>query len=196
MSYEDKIFEYLATSENLPVAFAVAEYIEKLKKQTHEDFWPLFSNKLQEILNGSNYREGWIYEPFPVNKLNSPWGRSRMHQTTMVKKKPGLQFIFGQGTRSNDFRLFMGIRWVPEEPGGHSSADYKRLHKSLGDLGLDIEEKHWVRWGYLPYAAQGQSLILRMQENPDTLCSELAATFWHLFLASHKMVQKINSSME
>lgn len=193
MSYEDKIFKYLATPENLPVAFEVAEYLEKLKKQTHEEFWPLFSNKLQEILNGSSYRAGWIFKPFPISKLNSPWGRSRLRQTTIKKKKPELQFIFGQGTRSNDFRLFMGIRWVPKEPESYSSAEYKRLHKSLVDLGLDVEEKHWVRWMYLPYAAQGQSLILRMHENSDAICSELSTSFWDLFLANHALVEKINA---
>lgn len=195
MTYEDKVLDYIAQPENLPVALEVADAVQQLKEMIHKRFWPLFTQKTQLLLLNSDYSEHWKYVPFPENRLKKEYEVSNiMPVQPKGTESPILRVMFGQGGRNNDYRFVTGVVWgrkIPE-PNHPALKDFK---KELVSRKLTGAWDWWPGWKYLPYALVGGEFMVKFYHAPNELVDELAEEYWQLFLDLLPVIEPINQAL-
>lgn len=196
MSYDDKIMDFIATPENLKIAFEVADFVEKLKERTHQSFWRKFYNNFSEWISESPYEANWRLDfPF-LDSYNKNWNECNIKPIMSEKKnKPTLTIGLQQGTSSDNFVLLHGICWKPNIPQEIRSPSFNKLIKLLNDNGLTRSSNNWPAWNYLPYRIRSERFILRMNNEPEIFVEEIRKTYTDLFEKIHSSIELINQDV-
>jgi len=195
MTYEDKVIEYIAQPENLPVALEVADAVQNLRESIHRQFWPFFSEQYQEKLFDSEYTEQWKYFPFPITHLKKEYEISILSPIRPKEQdSSALLFIFGQGSRENHYRLLMGVAWngVIGDP-NHPALN--NLKRQLISQQLTTSWEWWPGWKYLDYSLGSGEFMLKFYHTPKEVVTELAEEFWQLFLELRPTIESINQEL-
>jgi len=196
MSAEDKILNFLAQSENLPIAFQITEYVQKLKETTHQKFWPMLSDAMEEKLKSSEYGKNWIYVPLPQERWDeSNDGCGIQPIDELSTEQPLIQIAIMQNAPNNDFRLFMGVVCLPEKPKELSSEHLETLVEQLVRLSMTHSNYRWIGYNWLHYRLRGESFIIKLHNEPQVLMDELSKIYWDFFLKIHPYVQAVNESL-
>jgi hypothetical protein len=195
MTYEDKVLEYIALPENLPVALEVAEAVQKLRDNIHRQFWPLFSTEVNQRLTHSVHAETWKYVSYPLSRLKKEYETCSL-QSVQLKgiECPVLSVIFGQGGRDGNYRLLTGVAWgkkIPD-PNHPTLKDFK---KELYNRKLSVSWDLWPGWKYLDYALEGGEFMAKFYQTPNEVVGELADEYWLLFLDLLPIIEPINQAL-
>ena len=192
MSYEDKILDFLAKSENLPIAFQIAEYVQKLKETTHQRFWPMFSEFMSERLGASTYGEDWSFVPPPPERWEKSYENCYLRPTqSQYPNQPVLNVAIQQGSPNNNFRLLMGVIWTPEPPKESVSKSFEVLVERLIEMNRTHSSDKWPGWNWLHHRARGEQFVMKMHNEPEGLMDELSEMYWDFFLAIHPFINDV-----
>ena len=135
MSYEEKILQFLAKPENLPVAFEVAEYLQKLKEFTHQMFWSNFSEAMTVRMEDSLYNDKWEFAPISEENWNRQWEIGAIRPKGQLDPdKPVLQVGIQQGSIANLFWLLVGVNWTPQPAKEYNVPSFEELQAQLNAL--------------------------------------------------------------
>lgn len=196
MTYEDKVLDYIAQPENLPVALEVAEAVQQLREMIHKRFWPLFAHQVQVRLLGSEYADRWKYVPFPEKRLKKEWEVSYFIPIRPKgTESPLLRVMFGQGGRGGHYRLVTGVGWWAKKPPEPNHPALKDLKKELVSRNLTNAWDWWPGWKVLPYALGGGEFMVKFYHTPNELVDELAEEYWQLFLDLLSVIEPINQAL-
>ena len=196
MSYEDKILNFLTQSENLPIAFQITEYVQKLKETNHQQFWPMLSIAMIEKLKSSEHGENWIYVPLTQEKWNEEYvGCGIQPIDGLSTDQPVIQIAFMQATPKNDLRLFMGVVCLPKIPKDLNRENLNTLVEELIRLGMKSPNYRWFGYHYLHYHLREESFIIKLHKEPQVLMDESSAIYWDFFLKIHPYVQAVHESL-
>lgn len=197
MTYEDKILDFLAKAENLPIAFQIADYVQKLKETTQLQFWAMFSDAIVEKLNDLGYSDSWKFVPPPEERWDKSWETCAIQPIDgLSSSQPFLQIAIQQGTPNNDFRLLMGVYWLPESPKDFMNEQFSTLKIELVGLGRTQSNEKWPGWNWLPFRLRGESFITKMHNEPQLLIEELSNIYLDFFQNIALYVQSVNESIE
>lgn len=195
MTYEDKVLEYIAQPDNLPVALEVADAVQKLKDTVHRQFWPLFSTEVNQRVAHSEYAEKWIYVPFPQKRIKKEYEVSYLKPNQpQGTGGPVLTVMFGQGGHDNHYRLLSGVNWGRKLPPPNHPA-LKDFKKELASRKLTNSWDWWIGWKYLQYSLEGGEFLSKYYQAPNKAVEELADEYWNLFLDLHPLVESINQAL-
>lgn len=195
MSYEDQVLEFLAQPDNLPIAIQVADYIQKLKEELHQRFWPSFNAVAKTRLTGSEHVSKWSFSPFPIKRLRTEYQDCAIFPLKDDgSNQSGLAVFFGQSSRDNSYRFYHGIKWIKKPK------DFD--HPLLTDLKSQLVAHNLIHaWdnrpglNYLHYRAQGEDFMLKMYHEPEIIVGELVDNFWQLFLDFLPIIDAVNKEV-
>jgi hypothetical protein len=196
MTYQDKVLDYIAQPENLPVALEVADAVQQLREIIHRRFWPLFAQYVQLRLLNSEFAESWRYIPFPGTRLKKEYEGSYI---SPIQPKgtgsPFLHVMFGQGGRDGHYHFVTGVTWGRKLPDPNHPT-LKDLKKELVSRKLTGAWDWWPGWRNLPYALEGGDFMVKFYHTPNEVVEELAEEYWQLFLDLRPVIEPINKALE
>ncbi len=197
MSYDEKILEFLAQPENLPVAMQVADYVQQLREKTHQDFWSMFSDEAIARLESSEYIDDWKIISPPPDRWDKSWERIHLRPRNLPSSdRPILSVTLEQGTPNFDFVLYYGARWEPEGIKDYASKSHDSLIQKLEEMQITQSNNIWTRWNYMGYKARGGQFIMRMTKDPDSLVDEILDKYWKLFQEVQELVWTVNQELQ
>jgi hypothetical protein len=193
MSYEDKIIDFLAQPENLSVALEVADYVQKLREQTHRKFWSEFSEVVTDRLEGSEYSDHWVFERLPDNNWEKNYGICSLRPTLQRRSNsPLLGVSMQQGSSSNYYRLLMGIQWSQEPTEEIKLPSLEKLILQLEAMNMKQSSKRWPRWNWLQYRIRGEKFLSSFNRDPEAFVNEVVDTYWQFFIQVQPLVAAVN----
>lgn len=192
MNYDDKVLDFLAQPENLHISFQVAEYVEKLKEKTHQDFWPMFIQVMSERLDASEHKDDWGFVSLPPERWGKSWEVCHIRPSQYKHSNlPVLNISLQQGTPNNNFRLLTGICWTPEHPKEIASRSFDALVEQLREMNKTQSSEKWPGWNWLPYGARGEQFVMKMYNEPEELMDELSNAYWDFFISIRPYINDV-----
>jgi hypothetical protein len=185
MGYEERVLDFLAKPENLPLAFEISEYVSILIEKTHLQFYELFSDEMQSRLSGSDFNEDWKFSHPNQDRWAKSWEKFSI-QPRRTRKKDEYYLIISmeQGRPDNDFILSAGVHWRPVEPKFPVRIPQGLLVK-LKTLGLSRSNNFYPGFQYLPDPIRSQEFVLKFHRFPEEVVGNLADQLWEIFETLH-----------
>lgn len=196
MEYQDPIVEFLTREENFRTAFKVAKYVQTITEDLHKQFWFHMHQHMKVILEASEYSERWSFVPLPKKNVFQQYGKCYLSpKFPQPANEPYLMVGFGQGTRSNLFRFYQGIRWSKVREDVPNMPQYVQMKEKLRLLDLTISDNLWPGWNWISYRARGEDFLVRMANEPEKITYEIAEGLWKLFLEFVPLLEAINKQV-
>jgi hypothetical protein len=196
MISDESVFEFLAKSENLPIALEIASYIERLKKILHERFWMDFNKKIIGYIENSGLNQSWDYDiTLRQYAYLKSWGRNSIEPIIKKKgKSPYVFFFIGQTSSEEHYRIWWGVEWS-DKPATFQNPSFTKLVDILDHRKTIAGWSKTVRQGLFDYRIYSPDFLLQMNNNPDELVEEISSEFLRIFDEIRPLMEKINKDV-
>ena len=196
MLSDDTVFEFLTRSENLPVALEVANYVDRLKKSLHEQFWVISNSQIKFQLEVSEYKSKWKYKTdLRGNAYRERYGNNRFEPIlAQGSKQPHLYMFFGHTNEERHFQLYWGVHWS-KKPEDYDHSALITLTSELVRRNMKSQWSRSVRFGYMDRAIYSPEFLINMFNQPDEWVGEISNDVWRLFLDIQPLLETINEDM-
>jgi len=192
MKYEDKIWDFLAQKENLPIAIEIADSIEKVKRRVGNGFWERVRPSLQRRLEEGGLHGGWCQElkkdeeGFAFGILLYP----KPERDPVALFRYGLEEELEKPAR---YHIYQGI--FPPSPVPRAlNKPVSDLQSPLLDEGYE-KSKGWTVWKYIRDFTSENEFVLTVADRGDEFASGVAENFWDFFDATRARVEKLNAAL-
>lgn len=190
--YENKICDFLAKKENLPIAMEIADNIEKVMRRIGDGFWERLGASLQRRLEEANLHGSWRQE-LEKAKVGFVWG---IRLYPKPARDPETVFRYGLGEeegKAGRYHIYQGICPPSPAPGAVKKA-LSDLQSPLLDEGYE-RSKGWPVWKYIRDFTSENEFIITVADTGDEFASAVIETFWDFFEATRADVEKLNAAL-
>jgi len=193
--YENKMCNFLAQKENLPIAMEIADLIGKVQGRIGNEFWERVRASLQRKLEEANLHGSWVCQELKKDK------KEDFALGVFLDPKPARdpETVFRYDISEEEgntgrYHIYQGI--CPPSRGGP-----RAVKKAVSDLqGRLLDEgyersKGWIAWKYIRDFTSEDEFVLTVADRGDEYASGVAETFWDFFQATRARVEKLNSAL-
>ena len=192
MNEEQAVLDFFAKVENLPLALAVAEQIDKQREQLNNSLWLALLQRLNALCN--EHQLPWHIEV--TEDKNAPdslvglYGNLRIAQTLYLRPMVEQQNLGG------NLRIYFGLMWsAAPSPEQLALPVVVELKASLQKSNFKTNES-FLGWQWTTFHPRRKDFLLRYSQQPEKTLAEMAAILQTLLVDFNAAITLVNTALK
>jgi hypothetical protein len=164
MDEEQAVLDFFSQPENLPLALAVAEQVDDIRRNMNNDFWRELA-KLSE-----HHAQAWNVRLTEDRNTNDCL--VGLYLQPLQEQPACLLPMLEQQVMGTSLRIYAGLIWSnPPTPDQSSLPEVMALRDALQHRGFQTNEK-FLAWQWTPYFPRSKSFLMRFSTAAEALLDE------------------------
>jgi hypothetical protein len=192
MNEEQAVLDFFAKPENLPLALAVAEQIDKQREQLNNILWLALLQRLNVLCN--EHQLPWHIEA--TEDKNSPDSFVGLYGSLHIAQTLYLRPMIEQQNLGGNLRIYFGLMWSaapsPEQLELPAVVDLKA---SLQKSNFKTNES-FLGWQWTSFHPRRKDFLLRYSQQPEKTLDEMNMIFQKLLVDFNESINLANAALK
>jgi hypothetical protein len=192
MNEEQAVLDFFANEENLPLGLAVAEQMDKLRREMNNLLWQEFQKKIGVSVSAHSL-------PWQVNlteELNAADSLVGLHCKIEPEQGIYLRPFAEQQYLGREWRIYIGLMWSSTPSLDHLGLSaVSSLKEKLLNAGFSSNEA-FLAWQWSTYHPYRRDFLLRYAREPKILLDEMGMLFNILLIDHGGSIQQANLALQ
>lgn len=192
MNEEQAVLDFFSQTKNLPLGLAVAEEIDKLRKQINNLFWQELSSSIKTL-----FAESVLSGQIKLTEdRNTPDCLIGLYYLTNIDQPIYLQPMMEQQFFGDTWRIYFGLMWSTTPTHAQLGLpSVSKLKASLQQVGFKSNES-FLAWKWTNLHPRGKDFILRYSQQPEELLAEMEALLKTLLIEHGLLIEQANKALK
>jgi len=196
MNEQQAVLNFFAQEENLPLALAVAEQIDELRKQMNIRFWQALQQRIDTLI----HERSLPWQAASTEDRNAEGNLVGLHCTPLsnqtLRQNLYLHPMMEQQYIGGNWRIYFGLMWsAAPSPDQLALPEVISLKETLNQAGFKSNEIH-LAWQWTKIHPRRKDFLLRYAQYPATLLDEAQSLMESLLYAQHDLIAAANSALQ
>lgn len=191
MKEEQAVLEFFSKMENLPLALSVAEQTDLIRQRLNSDFWADLTSHVAGMIKRHNL--AWhIATTEDRNSLDDLVG---FHCNLDTDQQVYIRPMMEQQNLGKGMQIYFGLMWSGKPTPDHlAQPAVVALREALAKDGYKDNES-FLAWQWTKLYPRSKSFLLRYNQNPAALLSEVELALEKLMLPHDKLISQANQAL-
>jgi hypothetical protein len=164
MDEEQAVLDFFAQQENLPLALAVADQVDDIRRNMNNDFWRKLAKRSEHNAQAWHVRL--------TEDRNTGDCLVGLYMQPLQEQPACLLPMLEQQVVGASLRIYAGLIWSnPPTPDQLSLPEVIALRDALQHRGFQNNEK-FLAWQWTPYFPRSKGFLMRFSTDADALLDE------------------------
>jgi hypothetical protein len=192
MNEEQAVLDFFAKTENLPLALAVAEQMDKQREQINNRLWLALMQRLNVLVG--EHELPWQLEA--TEDKNAPDCLVGLHCNLRIAQALYLRPMVEQQNLGGDLRIYFGLMWSttpsPEQLG---LPEINELKEALQKANFKTNES-FLAWQWTAFHPRRKDFLLRYSQQPEKTLDEMTAILQTLLVDFNAAITLANAALK
>jgi hypothetical protein len=189
---EQAVLDFFAKAENLPLALAVAEQIDKQREQLNKRLWLALLQRLNALCK--EHQLPWHIET--TEDKNAPDSFVGLHGNPHIPQTLYLRPMIEQQNLGGNLRIYFGLMWSaapsPEQLELTAVVDLKA---SLQNSNFKTNES-FLGWQWTSFHPRRKDFLLRYSQQPEKTLDEMSMILQKLLVDFNESINLANAALK
>ncbi|NOU00347.1 MAG: hypothetical protein HOO95_02060 [Gallionella sp.] len=192
MNEQQAVLDFFAKAENLPLALAVAEQVDKQRKQLNNNLWLALLQRLNALC--SEHQLPWHIEI--TEDKNSPDNLVGLHGNLHTTQTLYLRPMIEQQNLGGDLRIYFGLMWsTAPSPEQLALPAISELKEALKKANFKTNES-FLGWQWTSFHPRRKDFLLRYSEQPESVLDEIIKILQTLLVDFNEAIALANTALQ
>lgn len=192
MNEEQAVLEFFGKAENLPLALAVAEQVDKQREQINNGLWLALLQRLNALRG--EHQLPWQFEI--TEDKNTPDSVVGLHGNLRIAQPLYLRPMIEQQNLGGSLRIYFGLMW-----GAAPSSEHLTL-PAISTLKEALQKAHFksnenfLGWQWTTYYPRRKDFLLRYSRQPEDVLNEVTKILQALLVDLNEAITLANATLQ
>lgn len=192
MNEEQAVLDFFAKSENLPLALAVAEQMDKQREQINNRLWLALMQRLNVLVG--EHELSWQLEA--TEDKNAPDCLVGLHCNLRIAQALYLRPMVEQQSLGGNLRIYFGLMWnVTPTPEQLELSEVSKLKEALQNANFKTNES-FLAWQWTAFHPRRKDFLLRYSRQPENTLDEMIKVLQTLLLDFNEAITLANTALK
>lgn len=192
MNEEQAVLDFFAQEENLPLGLAVADQMDKLRRQMNNRFW----RELQQHIGALINEHGWAWQVDLTEERNASDSLVGLHCKIHPEQGIYLRPMAEQQYLGGEWRIYFGLMWSTAPSPNHLGlSTVSSLKESLLHAGFS-NNAGFLAWQWTAFHPRRRDFLLRYAREPEKLLGDIEAIFKTLLIEHRVSIEQANAALK
>lgn len=192
MNEEQSVLNFFSKAENLPLALAVAEQVDKQRKQLNNKLWLALLRRLNDLCD--EHQLAWTIEA--TEDKNMPDSVVGLHGNLRNPQTLFLRPMIEQQNMGGDLRIYFGLMWsTPPSPEQLALPTITELKKTLLTAHFKTNES-FLGWQWTAFHPRRKDFLLRYSKQPEKTLDEIEIILQTLLVDFNTAIELANTALK
>jgi hypothetical protein len=192
MNEEQAVLDFFAKPENLPLALAVAEQIDKQRGQLNNSLWQDLLQRLNALCN--EHQLPWHIEA--TEDKNAPDSLVGLHGNLHIAQTLYLRPMVEQQNLGGNLRIYFGLMWsTAPSPEQLKLPAITELKASLQKVNFKANES-FLAWQWTSFHPRRKDFLLRYSQQPEITLDEMTTILQTLLVDFNEAINLANAALQ
>lgn len=192
MNEEQAVLDFFAKTENLPLALAVAEQMDKQREQINNRLWLALMQRLNVLV--SEHKLPWQLEA--TEDKNAPDCLVGLHCNLRIAQVLYLRPMVEQQNLGGNLRIYFGLMWnVTPTPEQLELPEIKKLKEALQKANFKTNES-FLAWQWTAFHPRRKDFLLRYSHQPESTLEEITVILQTLLVDFNEAITLANTALK
>jgi hypothetical protein len=192
MNEEQAVLDFFAKPENLPLALAVAEQIDKHREQLNNSLWLALLQRLNALCN--EHQLQWHIEA--TEDKNAPDSLVGLHGNLRSTQTLYLRPMVEQQNLGGDLRIYFGLMWnIAPSPEQLAMPAICALKAALQKSHFKTNES-FLGWQWTTFHPRRKDFLLRYSQQPESVVDEITKILQTLLVDFNEAINFANAALQ
>lgn len=191
MNEEQAVLDFFAKEENLPLALAVADQMDQLRRQMNNRFW----RELQQHISALISEHGWSWQVDLTEERNAPDSLVGLHCNIHPEQGIYLRPMAEQQYLGGEWRIYFGLMWSATPSPEHLGLSaVSSLKEALLQAGFS-NNAGFLAWQWTAFHPRRRDFLLRYAREPEILLGEMGSLLKKLLIDHRDSILQANTAL-
>ncbi len=192
MNEEQKVLDFFAKPENLPLALAVAEQIDKQREQLNNRLWLALLQHLNAVI--SQHELPWQVDA--TEDKNAPDCLVGLHGNLRAAQTLYLRPMIEQQNLGGSLRIYFGLMWsTTPSPEQLELPAISALKNLLQGAHFKTNES-FLGWQWTAFHPRRKDFLLRYSKHPESVLDEMIKILQTLLIDFNVAITLANTALK
>lgn len=192
MNEEQAVLDFFAKAENLPLALAVAEQIDRQREQLNNNLWLALLQRLNTLC--SEHQLPWQFEI--TEDKNTPDSLVGLHGNLHITQPLYLRPMIEQQNLGGDLRIYFGLMWsTAPSPEQLTLPAITELKEALQKAHFKTNE-NFLGWQWTAFHPRRKDFLLRYSKHPESVLDEVVKILQTLLVDFNEATTLANAALQ
>jgi hypothetical protein len=192
MNEEQAVLDFFAKAENLPLALAVAEQVDRQREHINNGLWLALLQRLKALCD--EHQLEWNIEV--TEDKNAPDNLVGLHGNLRIAQTLYLRPMLEQQSLGGDLRIYFGLMWsTAPSPEQLALPAISELKTALNKANFKTNES-FLGWQWTTFHPRRKDFLLRYSTYSEKTLDEMTATFQTLLVDFNEAINLANAALE
>jgi hypothetical protein len=192
MNEEQAVLDFFAKAENLPLALAVAEQLDKQREQINNGLWLALLQRLNALCD--KHQLPWHIAI--TEDKNAPDSLVGLHGNLRIAQTLYLRPMVEQQSLGSDLRIYFGLMWSTAPSAEHLALPaIIELKTSLQKANFKANES-FLAWQWTSFHPRRKDFLLRYSQQPEKTLDEITAILQTLLVDFNEAINLANAALQ
>lgn len=192
MNEEQAVLDFFAQIENLPLALAVADQIDKQREQLNNSLWLALLQRLNAL--SDEHKLPWRIEV--TEDKNAPDSLVGLHGNLRIAQTLYLRPMIEQQNLGSDLRIYFGLMWsAAPSPEQLTLPAISELKEALQKANFKTNES-FLGWQWTTFHPRRKDFLLRYSQHPENVLDEMIKILRALLVDFNDAINLANAELQ
>lgn len=192
MNEEQAVLEFFGKTENLPLALAVAELVDRQREQLNNSLWLALLLRLNTLCD--EYQIAWTIKV--TEDKNVPDNLVGLHGDLRIAQTLYLRPMIEQQNLGGDLRIYFGLMWST------APSPEQLALPAIGALKEALQKSHFktnesfLGWQWTSFHPRRKDFLLRYSRQPEKTLDEITAILQTLLVDFNEAINHANAALQ
>lgn len=192
MNEEQAVLDFFAQPENLPLALAVAEQIDKQREQLNNSLWLALLQRINALCN--EHQLPWNIEV--TEDKNAPDCLVGLHGNLRTTQTLYLRPMVEQQNLGGNLRIYFGLIWsIAPSTEQLALPEISALKQALQKSHFKTNES-FLGWQWTIFHPRRKDFLLRYSQHQESVLDEITKILQTLLIDFNEAIKLANTALE
>jgi len=191
MNEEQAVLDFFANEENLPLALAVADQMDKLRREMNNRLW----RELQKHIGALVIEQGLAWQVTLTEEKNAADNLVGLQCNTDSEQNIFLRPMAEQQYLGREWRIYFGLMWSSTPTPDHLGlSEVSSLKGTLQNEGFS-HNAGFLAWQWTAFHPGRRDFLLRYARDPEILLGEMGTLLKKLLIDHGDSILQANTAL-
>ena len=192
MNEEQAVLDFFAKAENLPLALAVAEQLDKQREQINNGLWLALLQHLKVLCD--EHQLAWDIKV--TEDKNTSDNLVGLHGNLYIAQTLYLRPMIEQQNLGGDLRIYFGLMWsTAPSPEQLKLPAIIELKATLQKANFKTNES-FLGWQWTSFHPRRKDFLLRYLQHPENVVDEITKILQALLVDFNEAINLANAALQ